>query len=281
MCARGDIDGFRTLLKGYWKDKKKHPWHRIYGIIQKSWNKEKGAEDPAETIALLRDGILGCLNLHSLSLALDVTAQEILAILLKGKNWNDGRRDARSFCSMQASQLISKQNIDYLDTTSLKRDGFGYLIPLLDEARLEQYRKARPTKEKGNLILKPLAKSVHGRKILRTFMITSPTIKASDDQAKQLMSEYENYLIELETDTSKTEIPTGPTEQLTLEGEPVSLGEEEESEPTDADTAEKGIQAPLSEYIPAEKKISAKEASRKRRKGRRAKKTKGAKGGKK
>jgi hypothetical protein len=216
-------------------------------------------------------------------LALDVTAQEVLAIVLKGKNWNEGRRDARSFCSMEATQHISKQNLDFLDSLSLKRDGFGYLIPQLDEARLDQYRKARPTKEKGNLILKPLARSVYGKRILRNFMITSPTIKASEDQAKQLLSEYDNYLIELETDTSRTEIPSGPTEQLTLEGEPVSLEEDAMTAPSEEEKPEKGVQAPLSEYIPSQKKKkpTAKEASRKRRKGRRAKKNKDAKGGKK
>ncbi|MHA2425895.1 MAG: hypothetical protein ACXAEF_13975 [Candidatus Thorarchaeota archaeon] len=251
-------------------------------MIEKNWTKEKGKEDPSEALALLRDGIFGSLEIHSLSLALDVPAREVLEILLKGKNWNEGRRDARAFTSMLASQLITKLNLDYLDTSSLKRDGFGFLIPQLDEARLEEYRKARPKKEKGVLVLKPLARSVYGKRMLRSLMITSPTVKTTEDQAKQLLSEYDNFLIELETDTSRTEIPEGPTEQLTLDGEPVSLGEEISIEPAEVDKQEETVQAPLSEYIPAQKKKpTAKEASRKRRKGRRAKKTKGAKGGKK
>ena len=251
-------------------------------MIEKNWTKEKGDEDPSETLALLRDGIFGSLDIHSLSLALDIPAQEILTLVLKAKNWKEGRRDARAFCSVQASQLIAKSNLDYLDTSSLRRDGFGYLVPQLDEARLEQYRKARPEKEKGNLILKPLGRSVYGRRILRALMISSPTIKATDEQGKRLLEEYENFLIELETDTSRTEIPSGPTEQLTLEGDPVSLDEEVDKKTIEEVPEEKGVQVPLSEYMPSQKKkVSAKEASRKRRKGRRAKKTKGAKEGKK
>ncbi|MCK5239958.1 MAG: hypothetical protein KAR33_10445 [Candidatus Thorarchaeota archaeon] len=247
-------------------------------MVEKNWDKEKGEEDPAETIALLRDGVFGALGLHSLSLALEIPTRDVIDILLKGKTWTEGRKKARAFCSMQASQLISKQNLDYLDSLSLNRDGLGYLVPQLEDACLKQYRKVRPKVEKGFLILKPLGRSVYGRTILRTFGISQPTIKASDEQGKQLLAEYDNHLIELETDTSRTVILDGPTEQLTLEGEPVAIEEEITKEPAEVEPPKKGVQAPLSEYIPSKKKkVSAKEASRKRRKGRRAKKAKGAK----
>ncbi|MFW9849299.1 MAG: hypothetical protein ACFFF4_09165 [Candidatus Thorarchaeota archaeon] len=236
----------------------------------------------ADTIALLRDGVFGSLNIHSLSLALDIPTSEILDILMKGKSWKEGLRDARAFCSVQVSDLISNHKVDYIDQISLKRDGFGYLIPQLDEALLEQYRKAKPQKEAGNLILKPLARTVHGRKVLRTLGITTPTIKASSEHGKQLLREYENYLIEIETDTSKTPVSDVPTEQLTLEGEPVSLEEEEKEISVETEATDDGVQAPLSEYIPtSKKKKSAKEASRQRRKGRREKKAKSRKEGKK
>ena len=80
---RGDIDGALELLKGYWIDKKAHPWHRIYTMIETHWTKEGEQRDLAETLLLLRDAVFGSIGIHSLSLTLDTPT----SIILPSINW--------------------------------------------------------------------------------------------------------------------------------------------------------------------------------------------------
>ncbi|MDF1540548.1 MAG: hypothetical protein P1Q69_16750 [Candidatus Thorarchaeota archaeon] len=272
-CERGDIDGVRDLLKGYYNDKTQHPWHKIHSLIQKNWEKSRKMEKLPETLTLIRDGVFGALDISSLSLALDEPVTEILAVLLKAKTWVQGRKDVRAYCSMKAAQFIANQSLDFLDPSSLSHDGFGYLIPLLNESRLEQYRKAQPKEDGKILDVKSLARSVYGRKILRNLGITKSSLEKKDPLAEQLLQEYDNFLIELECDTSRTIESIGPTEQLTLNGKPLTEEEEEQEKKKPSEKATDGVQAPLSEYMePPKKKPTPKQASRKRSQGRRKKK---------
>lgn len=265
---RGDISAFTSLLKGYWEDKKRYPWNKVYNTIGNNWENERPNQDIGEVLIHIRDGIFGALDIHSLSLALDIPTAEVLDVLLKGKDWNDGRKKVRLFCSKKVSDLIAKSQLDYLDRESLNRDGFGYLTEQLIEAQLDQYRRAKPVKEKGSLDLKPLMNSTHGRHLLRELGITDSSLSAKKSEAEALIQAYENRLIELETDISHIETPLGPTEQLTLAGEPVEeVTEKEEERKSRAKTIEEH-QTPLTEYI------TGKKASRTRRKKRIQTKTK-------
>ena len=260
MSIRGDISAFTSLLKGYWEDKKKFPWNKVYSVLDNYWEKERPGEDIGVTLLHIRDGIFGSLDIHSVSLALDCPTSKIIEILLKGKDWNDGRKKTRLFCSKEVSKMISIQELDYLNSESLSRDGFGYLVEQLVEAQLEQYRQSKPKKEKNSLDIKALQKSVHGRNLLRELGITNSSLSMKSPEAGNLLQAYENRLIELETDTSRIEFLSGPAEQLTLEGEPV---EEIQSKEEEKKTKTKGTeehQTPLTEYM------TGKKASRTRRK---------------
>lgn len=265
LTKRGDIDGVVELLKGYWKDRKEHPWHRIYPTIEKEARKTHQGEVVSDLLVMIRDAVFGALDLHSLSLALDISASEILKVVLKGKDWPQARNDARAYCAKKVTSLIENYQLDYLDSSSLERDGFGYLVPLLEEAKLEEYRKAAPRIEDGILNLVQLNSSVHGRTILRQAGITSKTLPEADEASKTLLELYENYLIELETDTSRTGFREGPTTQLTLNGKPIDVSGEGDDQAKDLKQAPRGVQAPLTEYMgkPTKKK-AGKQASRKR-----------------
>ncbi len=244
-------------------------------MLDKYWEKEKTGEDLGEVLMQIRDGVFGSLDIHSVSLALDTPTSEILAILLKGSDWNDGRKKVRLFCSKEVGKLIVKQNLDYLDGKSLGRDGFGYLVDQLIESQLNQYRQSKPQEDKGSINLKALHNSVHGRLLLRELGITANSVTTKSPEAGSVLQAYENRLIELETDTSRIEIPSGPTEQVTLEGEPV---EELEPKGEEKRTKSKGKdehQAPLTEYM------TGKKASRTRRKKKIQKSKTKSKGGRK
>jgi len=266
----------KDLLKGYWSDKKQHPWHRVHSIIEKNWEKSRKRKDLPETLGLIRDGVFGALDIHSLSLALDEPVTEILKVFLKGKTWSQGRKDARAYCSMKASHLISKHKVDFLDPESLSHDGFGFMVPSLNESRLQEYRDARPIEEGKTLVVKALTRTVYGRRILRTLGITKSPLEKKDPMSKQLVQEYENYLIELEIDTSRTADPIGPTEQLTLNGKPLLESEEEQAKRKPTEKTSEGVQAPLTEYMePTKRKPTSKQASRKRSRSRRKKREEG------
>ncbi|MFW9979890.1 MAG: hypothetical protein ACFFEJ_17540 [Candidatus Thorarchaeota archaeon] len=260
LSMRGDISAFTSLLKGYWEDKKKYPWNRVYPLVEKYWEKERPKEDLGEALVNIRDGIFGALDIHSLSLALDIPTPDILDILLKAKDWNEGRKRTRLHCSKEVGVLISKFQLDFLDVESLTRDGFGYLVGQLINAQLNQYRQARPQKEKGSLNLKSLHSSVHGRLLLRELGITASSVSTKTQEAANLLQAYENRLIELETDTSQAEIPLGPTEQLTLEGAPIEEYTPKDEEKRSKSKGKEEHQTPLTEYM------TGKKASRERRK---------------
>lgn len=267
LSMRGDIDGVTELLKSFWSDKSKHPWNKIHSSIVKYWQAATPGDDVSESLIKIRDAVFGALDIHSLSLALETTTDGILDILLKGKDWKEGRKKARTFCSKAVGDLISKGQLDYLDSSSLQRDGFGYLIGSLEQAKLEQYRNAKPVESKGKLDVKSLSRSVQGRMLMRELGVVEVALDAKDPRAQGIVRAYEDRLIELETDTSKSFEQIGPVEQLTLNGEPVEGIAGKEEEKKGKSQKKDTHQVELTEYI------SGKRASRARTKRRNSKKT--------
>ncbi len=125
-----------SRLQGYWEDKRKYPWHRIYSMIEKHWEKAGIDEDLGDVLILIRDAVFGALDIHSLSLAIDTPTADILDILLKAKDWSEGKKHVRNYCAKEIKTLVSKMKLDYLDDRALARDGFGYLVEDLRNAQL-------------------------------------------------------------------------------------------------------------------------------------------------
>ncbi len=280
---RGDIDYLIESMKLYWEDKRNNPWHRIDKLLEKYWDKEKTTEDISETMILIRDAVFASLDIHCLSLAIDESSFRILSILTKAKSWKAGRQDVRNTVSDAAEKLIKQRSLDYLESSALKRDNFGYLVPQLEEAKIEQFGKAKPEVKNDKLDISKLHKTVIGRRVLRERQLTEKTIPMDDSRAKELEQNYENILLELEIDSTRIDELTGLTEQLTLDGKTL---DEEETTPKETETKKKDddSQATLTEFIPdkkkRKKKTSPKKSSRERMKARRSKK-KATKGGEK
>jgi hypothetical protein len=267
LSMRGDIDGVRDQLKSFWSDKTTQPWDKVYASIGRYWQSTHSADDVSEALIKIRDAVFGALDMHSLSLALETTTDSILEIFLKGKGWEEGRKRVRTFCSKAVGNLISKGQLDYLDSSSLQRDGFGYLVDSLEEAKLEQYKNAKPVKSKDKLDLKSLSRSVYGRTLMREEGVAEVSLDAKDTRAEAIMQAYEGKLIELETDTSRSFEQIGPVEQLTLNGKPVEGSTAKEEEKRIKSQKKETHQVELTEYI------SGKKASRARTKRRKSKKT--------
>ncbi|MHA1956155.1 MAG: hypothetical protein ACW968_04440 [Candidatus Thorarchaeota archaeon] len=281
-------DMSRRGLKGYWVDKKSHPWHRIYNMIETHWTKEGEERNLAETLLLIRDAVFGSIDIHSLSLSLETPTSKILEEITSGSSWRDGRRKARTFCGNMVSDLIEKGRIEYLEPAALRRDGFGYVTPSLNAARLKEFKKAQPIENEGRLEIKALSRSVFGKQLLRDQMITATSLPLDSPQAEQITQAYDHRLLDLEIDqTADPEFPM-ETEQITLNGRPVDeiLIESEEST---SKKKQAGVQTPLSEYIVEKgpkkkskkkktaKKTGKKKASTKKTKTKREKSKKGVK----
>ncbi|MHA2163024.1 MAG: hypothetical protein ACXABF_11430 [Candidatus Thorarchaeota archaeon] len=281
MSRRGDIDGALELLKGYWIDKKAHPWHRIYNMIETHWTKEGEQRDLAETLLLIRDAVFGSIDIHSLSLSLEIPTSKILEEITSGNSWKDGRRKARTFCGNMVSDLIEKGRIEYLEPTALRRDGFGYVVPSLNVARLKEFKKAQPVENDGRLEIKALSRSVFGKQLLRDQMITTASLPLDSPQAEQITQAYDHRLLDLEIDQTADLAFPAETEQITLNGRPV---DEVLLEREDSASRKKGagVQTPLSEYIeekdPKKKSKKKKPATKTRKKKPSKKKTKTKRG---
>jgi hypothetical protein len=281
MSRRADIDAIENSLKGFWSDKKKNPWNKIYSLLEKYWKKEKPDQDISNTLLLIRDGLFGALDIHSMSLALDIPTSELLEILLHEKSWQEGRRKVRTHCSKLVSDMIAKGKTKYLVASGLERDGFGFLVPSLIDARIEEFEKARPKKTKNMLDLKNLADSVLGRDLLRLHMIT-PEVTAKgkqkwilsidDPRADELLEAYENMILDLEIDETSRIIPDY-TQQVTLNGKPLSVEISQRKESRSSSTSP-GVQEPLTEYFVEEQKERKKKTRNKTsRKSKKKKKT--------
>ncbi|MFW9966670.1 MAG: hypothetical protein ACFFEA_05895 [Candidatus Thorarchaeota archaeon] len=258
------------LMKGYWVDKKANPLHRIHKIIEKGWQKTKDDVAVSEQLMLVRDGVFGALDMLSLSLPLNESTEQIVQQLVKTNDWNEGRRAVRSECAKIASRLISQGDISHLHLSALQRDGFGFLVPDLEDALLEDLRKAEPQIRKGRVNLTRLANSVLGRRLLREHMITDDKLDENDSRFLPLKEAYERLLVEMELEGH--EIFPQDTLQTTLNGRIVEKSLEFPVK-SGRDSKQIGIQSELAEFI-ADKKKPTMKKTKKTKKGEKAKKRK-------
>ncbi|MFX1561147.1 MAG: hypothetical protein ACFFBL_11215 [Promethearchaeota archaeon] len=272
------MDAVVNLMKGYYSDKKAHPWHSIYKNLEKNWTREHPKRDIQETLILLRDAVFGALDILSLSIALDVPTSEFVTILANEASWQEGRRKVRNICIEHVENLVKKRKTRYLVPSALKRDGFGFLIDEIEEAEVETFRKAKPKmrkvpkKKKQVLNLRPLEKSRLGSQFLKEQRIMETEIEKGDSRIPEILEAYDHFLVELEIDLSSTLPEPVPTEQITLNGTPILDVDKEKAVPSKR-SRKKIEQPPLTDFI--EKKPKSKKKKPKKpsgRKKRRAKK---------
>ncbi|MHA2118992.1 MAG: hypothetical protein ACW98J_08730 [Candidatus Thorarchaeota archaeon] len=182
LSRRGAIGQLVELMKGYWTDKKAYPLHRLYKIIEKKWKKSDNEAETIERIMLVRDGVFGALDMLSLSLPLDISGDAIIHKLIKGTDWDDGRRLVRGECAKIINEMISSKKIADILSSGLERDGFGFLVPDLSEALLKDFKKAEPRARKGSVSLAGLSRSVLGRRLLRDQMIADTKLPEGDSR---------------------------------------------------------------------------------------------------
>jgi len=247
MSRRGDIDAVIEAFEGYWTDKTRYPWHNTYTLLEKYWALENPERDVSETLLLLRDAVFGALGLHSLSLPLEIPTQEILKRIVKGRSWKESRRSVRENLSQAVSEMIDQGQIAHFIPWALKHDGLGFLLPALQEARLDEFRNARPKTTRGKFDLRALSKSVIGRALLRQLSIKSEKLAEDDPQVGQVEEAYEHMLLDLEVGEGVATLSPDETLQVTISGEPLE-------ETTDRKQARgvlqlaPGVQTNLTEY---------------------------------
>ncbi len=288
MCRRGDIAAIVESFKGYWREKERHPWHRVYATLKSEGPVLQSEKQLAETLLLLRDSVFAALRTHSLSLALDVKTRELLEMILSAESWNEGRQRARAYLLEQVMDKINKKRLEHLVVSGLLHDDFPQAAAALQQAQLEQYQQARPKTDGTMLDLKRLARSVHGARLLRQLDIKINEIRCDDPRASQLLEKYEQLLVELETESIADVPHTTDYVQVTLDGELVSASDttttqaiEHQPRPiqgtsTSAVDGSKTVQLPLTEYLSSdesqEKKVSSEQQTSKKRTTRRRKK---------
>ena len=244
---RGDITSIIESLSMYFQDKKAHPWHRIFSILESTLDPEK----QREAILILRDSILSAFDTLSLSLTMNVSSKTLLSVFLKNNSWKEGRKEFRNYCAGLVSSEIKKRNIYHLEPFALEQDGFSYLVSDLVEAEIDIFKKGEPeikTKGKKKYIeLKKLHRSKYGRKLLREQGISETELDSSDPRYNTIIEDYEMLLTELEIDIGRMSFATGPTEQITLNGKPI----EETAPPVPEEGVKQstGIQKPLTEFL--------------------------------
>ncbi len=258
-----------SLIKGYYSEKNDNPWHKVSKNIQTFIKKESSKDKLSETLILLRAGVFGALDILSFGLIDEITTTNIIKAFTIEDTWKLGRRSARNLCLDVADKLIEKGNTRYLTPSALKRDGFGFLISRIEEAQWQKFKKAKPKVTKGEMNLTKLEKSVTGSKFLREQMIMETKIDANDPRVETLLEAYELQLVEIEVNRSSRIKPPAPTEQVTLNGQPV-FDDDEEKEEKVKRKASKGDQTPLTDFLSEEKKVakSPKKKSSKKTRGR-------------
>ncbi len=239
ISRRGDTDAIIESMQSYFENKRAHPWHRIYKIIQKKWS-GLAEKELQQRLIQIRDAVFSALGILSLSLALDVPTQEILEIFCKAKTWKEGRMKVRSYCLNLVTEMIQKKKVKHLDANSLARDGFEFLTHDLFEANLEQFKKAKPQVKKGKLMLGSLQNTKFGRALLRELDFVETSIDESDPMAEEILKAYDNRLLELEL--AESEFSTvEDTVQVTLNG---NLVETEEDATQEGTVESAGAKAP-------------------------------------
>lgn len=255
FSMRGDMKTVASLIKGYYTDNNDNPWHKVNKNIQTFIKKESSKDKLSETLILLRAGVFGALDILSFGLIDEITTTDIIQAFTAEDTWKLGRRSARNFCLDVADKLIEKGNTRYLIPSALKRDGFGFLISRIEEVQWEKFKKAKPKVAKGGLNLAKLEKSVIGSKFLREQMIMETKIDAKDPRIETLLEAYELQLVEIEINRSSRIKPPAPTEQITLNGQPVFDEDEDKEEKIKRKTS-KGDQTPLTDFLSEEKKVA-------------------------
>jgi hypothetical protein len=242
------------LIQGYYANRNAHPWHTIFGDIETHWTRVNPKRDVTETLILLRDAVFGALGILSLSIALDIQTKDIVSLFTSESSWMDGRRQVRNRCAELVEEMIKKRKTRFLIPSALKRDGFGFLISDLQNAELDTFKKAKPKmrkipKRKGTVLdLRPLEKNRLGSEFLKEQMVMEDFLEKNDSRVRIILEAYDRFLLEYEIDSSSSAVVPVPTEQVTLNGTPIS---EIESEKEDASrrVLEKDVQPPLSDYF--------------------------------
>jgi hypothetical protein len=276
LSRRGDIDAVAELMKGFFSDKKAHPWHRVYKDIETYWKREHPKKAPTETLILLRDGIFGALDILSLSITLPNPTSEFLTLFTKENTWKEGRRKVRNKCIELVEGLIKKKKTRYLIPSALKRDRFGFLVDDIEEVELELFRKAKPTfkqdpkKKKIEILdLAPLEKLKLGSRFLREQRIMEIKIEKKDQRTSTILEAYDNFLLEHEIDRRSAIPEPTQTEQVTLNGTPVSSDADEKTT-SGKRIVDKAVQSPLTDFLDdkgvKKKKKPKKAQTRKKRK---------------
>lgn len=236
------------LMKGYYSDKNSHPWHKVAKNIETFIQNESSNEKLSEVLILVRAAVFGALDILSFGLVDDIATEDIIKALTEEKTWDLGRRRIRNLCLDVADILIEKGETRYLLPSALKRDGYGFLLQRVEEAQWEEFKKAKPNVVRGKLNLTSLEKSVVGSKFLRQQMIMETKIDANDPRAEALIEAYDLQLIEIEVDRSSRIKPLPPTEQVTLNGQPI-FEEEEDKEGKIRKKSSKSAQTPLTDFL--------------------------------
>ena len=201
----------------------------------------------------MRAAVFGALDILSFGLVDSVTTEDIIMAFTKEESWKLGRRSARNLCLDVADKLIKKGDVRYLIPSALRRDGFSFLIPRIEETQFEKFKKAKPKVTKKELDLSKLEKTILGSRFLREQMIMETKIDAKDPRVEQIIEAYELQLVETELDRVSKDKPPVLTEQVTLNGKPV-FDEEEDKEEKVRKKKTKGAQASLTEFLTEEKK---------------------------
>jgi len=254
FSRRGDIETVVELVKGYYSKKDENPWHKVNNNIKMFIKKETSRDKLSETLILLRAAVFSALDILSFGLVDEIATSDIIEAFTREDNWKLGKRTARNHCVDIADKLIEKGTTRYFIPSALKRDGFGFLISRIEEAQWEEFKKAKPKVVKGGLDLSKLEKSILGSKFLRDQMIMETKIDVKDPRAESLLEAYDLQIVEIEVDRSSIIKPHPPTEQITLNGQPVFEDDEEKEEKTKRRKS-KGDQTPLSDFLSEEKKV--------------------------
>ncbi|MCF2137845.1 MAG: hypothetical protein K9W43_11495 [Candidatus Thorarchaeota archaeon] len=254
MVRRGDMDLVVDSLKGYWRDKKAYPWHRILNDLARKGPKTLSEKEITECIGLLRDGLFASLDMLSLNVPLNITTRELLDIVLKDSSWKAGRRAARNHCATLVKEMIDAGKTELFALTGLEHDGFRYLVPDIMRKRLEIFEAARPEIKDDAYDLKPLRKCLLGCLLLRQLDITATKLAKDDPRAEELLTLHSHILLDMELEESSYVIDPEATAQVTLNGEIIDEAEEpEEPTETKAHSEESDVQVPLTEYIAKDK----------------------------
>jgi hypothetical protein len=267
LSRRGDMKTVADMIKGYYSDKNENPWHKVNNNVQTFIKKETSKDKLSEILILLRAAVFSSLDILSFGLVDKIGTVDIIKAFTTEETWKLGRRNARNHCLDVVDKLIEKRNTRYLTPSALKRDGFGFLVSRIEEAQWEQFKKAKPKVTKGELDLSKMEKSVIGSKFLRDQMIMETKINAKDPRAEALLEAYDLQIVEIEIDRSSIITSPAPTEQVTLNGQPVVEDDEEKEEKPKRKTT-KGDQTPLTDFLSEEKKAvkaPKKKSSRKKR----------------